>query len=250
MTSQVCPHCDKKVVKNLKMHLRYCDRKPLEEMTVVPPESDEIPEQAVPAILAKKGVGRTFLPFPSRTAPNSQETQTSWYLRDHGALPEDAFNACGAWSPAQRNQLKNWGMEEVTPSRAGNVERSGRIIGAFVVLDAPPPQRWERVKAILEKRRGPALEAERLRLEDLQTGLNDAMGIPERAAARNRVRNCTARIAYLERPVDEDGSLYRFFVAEAKASRIVLEGEQSNIRRMVDESVAEAMGLEEEIAVG
>jgi hypothetical protein len=141
-------------------------------------------------------------------------------------------------------------MEEVTPSRAGNVERSGRIIGAFVVLDAPPPQRWERVKAILEKRRGPALEAERLRLEDLQTGLNDAMGIPERAAARNRVRNCTARIAYLERPVDEDGSLYRFFVAEAKASRIVLEGEQSNIRRMVDESVAEAMGLEEEIAVG
>ena len=84
----------------------------------------------------------------------------------------------------------------------------------------------------------------------VQTGLNDAMGIPERAAARNRVRNCTARIAYLERPVDEDGSLYKFFVAEAKASRIVLEGEQSNIRRMVDESVAEAMGLEEEIAVG
>ena len=249
MTTHVCEFCGK-VTKNQKMHLRYCPKKPLEELTVEPPESDEIPEQKAPEILAKKGVGRTFLPFPSRTAPNSQETQSSWYLRDHGALPEDAFNACCAWSPAQRNQLKNWGMEEVTPSKSGNLERSGRIIGAFVVLDPPPPERWQRIKAILEKRRGPALEAERLRLEDLQAGLGDATGMHERAAARNRVRNCAARIAYLERPVDEDGSLYRFFVAEAKASRNVLEGEQASIRRIVDETVAEALGLEEEIAVG
>jgi len=249
VTSQACPYCQKKGLKNLKMHLRYCADKPLEEMTVVPPESDEIPEQIVPEILAKQGIGRTFLPFPSRTAPNSQITQSSWYLRPRGALPEDAFSSADSWSPAQCQQLKNWDFIEVTPSKAGNLERSGRIIGAFVVLDPPPPKLWERVKAILEKRRIPALEAERIRLSDLESGLNDAMGMAERGAARKRVRNCTARIAYLERPVDEDGSLYKFLVAEARASRNVLDGEQANIRRMVDESVAEALELEE-TAVG
>ena len=250
MSSQPCPYCGKKGLKNLKMHLRYCDQKPLEELTLAEPESDEIPEQEIPEILTKAGVGRTFLPFPSRTAPNSQETQSSWYLRPKGALPEDAFSSAPAWAPAQRHQNETWGFMEVTPSKAGNVSRNGRTVGAFVVLDPPPPKLWERVKAILEKRRGPALEAEKLRYSDLESGLSDAMGMAERASARKRLRNCAARIAYLERPVDEDGSLYGFLVAEAKASRNVLDSDQARIQMMVDRSVAEALEFEEEIAVG
>ena len=239
-----CPYCGKGK-KNLKLHARWCEKKPLEEITVAPPEDESVPEQAMPEILAR--AGRTFLPFPSHTAPNSQDTLMSWFLRPRGALPEDAFCAADPWSAGQREQIASWGLTEVTPSKPGSMTKNSQIVGAFVVLDPPPPKLWQRVLAILEKRRLPALEAERLRLADMESDLNDAVGIPQRASVRHRVRNCKARIAYLDRPVDEDGSLYNFVVEEARASRRVLQTEQGRIEKIVDERIADLMGEEEAV---
>jgi len=244
MTLQACPHCGKKGYKNLKMHLRYCDKSPLEEVARDDAdarfeESAKKAETVQDQRVQRAGRKRTFMPSPS---PRNRKFPTwAWYLRPNGALPEDAFVTSSAWSPNQRNDMARRGFIEVTPCKSFLMRREdGSLIGGVVMLDPPPKDRWGRILAILEARRPQALAFDQERLAAEQAVAVDSLPSGERMASLSRIATYGARVEALSEPFDSE-KLYEFFVEEARLSRRD-QSPEAGIRRIIDERVEELVG--------
>ena len=246
MSSQPCPYCGKKGLKNLKMHLRYCDQKPLEEIARDDPEA-RFEERAKEAEIvkderiARAGRRRDFMPYAS---PRNRKFPTwAWYLRPNGALPEDAFVHASSWSADQREEMTKRGFVEVTPCKSFLMRREdGSVMGGVVMLDPPPKDRWERILRILEARRPTALAFDEERLEAEKAVSADGLTPAERAASMSRLRVYKERVEALSHPFDGD-KLYKFFEEEARLSRRD-QDPTAAIRRMIDERVEELAGVD------
>jgi len=246
MSSEACPYCGKKGLKNLKMHLRYCDKQPLEEITKDDADA-RFEERAKKAEVVqdervqRAGQKRTFMPFPS---PRNRKFPTlAWYLRPDGALPEDAFVTSSAWSAEQREDMAKRGFIEVTPCKSFLMRRDDNsVIGGVVMLDPPPKDRWERIIKILEARRLQALAFDTERLEAENAVSADGLTPADRYASMSRIRVYGARVEALSQPFDSD-KLYKFFEDEARYSRRD-QSPDAAVRRMIDERVEELVGVE------
>ena len=246
MSSEACPFCGKKGLKNLKMHLRYCDKQPLEEVArddadarfeERAKEAETVKDERV----ARAGRRRDFMPYPS---PRNRKFPTcAWYLRPNGALPEDAFVTSSAWSANQREEMAQKGFIEVTPCKAFLLRREDNsVMGGIVMLDPPPKERWERIIKILEARRPQALAFDEERLAAEKAVSADGLTPAERYASMSRIRVYGARVEALSQPFDSD-KLYEFFVEEARLSRRD-QSPDAAVRRMVDARVEELVGVD------
>ena len=246
MVAQVCPHCGKLGVKRLDMHLRWCPKKPLEEVTRDDAdarfeERAKKAEQEQNQRVQQAGKKRAFMPLPS--ARNVKFPTIAWYLRPNGVLPEDAFVCTSAWSATQREDSAKRGFIEVTPSKAFLMRREDKsVIGGIVMLDAPPKERWERILKILEARRPQALAFAQERLEAEKAVATDSLTPAERQASLSRIRTYAARVEALSQSFDSD-KLYKFFEGEARHSRRDQSPDDA-VRRMIDERVEELVGVE------
>ena len=246
MATEVCQYCGKIGVKRMDMHLKWCSKKPLEEITrddadVRFEERAKAAEQEQDQRVRQAGIKRDFMPFPSDR--KVKFPTIAWYLRPTGALPEDAFCCTSAWSAGQREDSAKRGFIEVTPCKSFLERREdGTVRGGVVMLDVPPKDRWERILAILEARRPQALTFAQERLEQEKAVSADALTPPERAASISRLRVYAARVEALSQPFNGD-KLYAFFEEEARYSRRDLNQEAA-VRRMIDERVEELVGVD------
>jgi len=246
VSSKPCPYCGKPGLKNLKMHLRYCDKQPLEEVARDDADArfEERAKQAETVKderVARAGRRRDFMPCPS---PRNRKFPTwTWYLRPNGALPEDAFVTSSAWSADQREDMAKRGFIEVTPCKAFLLRREdSSVIGGVVMLDPPPKDRWERILRILEARRPQALAFDEERLEAEKAVSLDGLDPAHRMASMSRLRVYAERVEALSQPFDGD-KLYKFFEEEARISRRD-QDPSAAVRRMIDERVEELVGVE------
>jgi|GEM_PF-5556439 len=240
-----CEYCGG-VFKNAKLHLRYCDKAPLDPVTVEDvearfEESAKKAEETKDSRVMRAMGRRSFLPL--RSDRRVKFPTIAWYLRPNGALPEDAFCTTSVWAASQREDAEKRGFIEVTPSKPFLMRREdGSVIGGTVMLDMPPEARWQRILAILEARRLPALAYEKQRLEDEEKASTAGMSSPEMSAARSRVRVYSERVEALSRPFPAD-ELLAFFEEEVRYSRRD-QNRESAIRRIVDERVDELVGAD------